>query len=493
MSEIKTLYAYWCELAEQSPEKRLFGDDRHWLTTLESLSLSEHIAARFRSVGIQSGDYVALRTNRSVLTILALIGLRAIGAVVVLTDPRHEPLDFLAEASEPVPVRAVVSETGDQTFAVELDGKKTEFNLFALPPTRLLPAPRKAEDPAFLIFTSGSTGKYKAVVLSEANLITNLIDSEPLGYYFKDDIALGALPLHHVFGLALLTGTAVLGYSMFLPKSTDIPSLLQTIAEERITRMNGVPSLYLAMCKLAPQYDLSSLRGGFIGGSPSTEQQFTYIESTLGIRLVPVYGMSECIGISCTNGNDPASVRQIGVGPFYPMNEGRIVAEDGTALGTGEIGEVCVRGPMRMLGYYGHPMAPEEWLHTGDLGYLDENKVLHLTGRKKDIIIRNGTNLSPRRIENALLSIPHVKAATVVGVPDEMQGEVPAAMVVTDWDEADLLLAAKACLNKNEVPVVLQTVKALPMTASGKPDKQRIREILSRLSATEPALPPQTN
>lgn len=333
--------------------------------------------------------------------------------------------------------------------------------------------------PAFLIFTSGSTGKRKAVVLSESNLVNNLIDSAPLGLYSPDDIALGARPIDHVFGLVLLCGAAVLQYALYFPENTAVPTLLAAIEKERITRMNGVPSLYLALCEQKDGYDLSSLRAGFIGGSVSTEQQIVEIESALGITLVPVYGMSECIGIACQDGHAEQKTRVQGVGRFYDMNDGAILDGNGEPVPQGAEGEICVKGPMRMLGYYGQPMDKDEYLHTGDLGYLDENRVLHLTGRIKDIIIRNGYNLSPCRIENALLSLPNVSAAAVVGIPDGRQGEVPAAMVVGTGTEEALLSGLVPLLRKNELPAAIRFVDALPLTGSGKPDKTRIREMLS--------------
>ena len=473
-----TLYEYWEAFAKQAPNHRLLGNDSRWLTTRETLSLSEHLAARLLSLGVRKGDYVALRAYRTVSSILALCALRAVGAVVVLTDPRHAPEEYLADTDTLIPVSKIVEQTGVMEFTVRTEEKETDIQLLSLPPAFFTPATVSAEEPAFVIFTSGSTGRKKAVVLSESSLISNLLDSEPLGLYSADDIALGSVPVDHVFGLVLLAGTAVLQYALYLPGKTDIPSLLAAIEKEKITRMNGVPSLYLAMCEQKNGYDLSSLRAGFIGGSPVTEEQFVFMENTLGMTLIPVYGMSESIGIACQDGHAPQSVRMHGVGRFYPMNEGLILTEDGRPAPVGTEGEIYVRGPMQMLGYFGQPMNHNEFFRTGDLGYLDENGVLHITGRKKDIIIRNGNNLSPRRIELALQELPGIKAASVVGIPDERQGEVPAALVAGEGTEETILAGLKELLQKNELPVVIRVADELPLTASGKPDKPRIREEL---------------
>ncbi len=480
MQSKRTWYQSLREIADIAPDKVLFGDNARKLTALESLSLSEHMAAKFSALGVKPGDLVALRAHRSVFTVLALLGLRTIGAVVVLTDPRRTCTAYLSETLLPLPVTATVEQTEDTLFSVATSDGFSSFNLFALPPVRLSLGARDAGEPSFVIFTSGSTGAKKAIVLSESALVHNLLDSAPLGDYSTQDIALGALPIDHVFGLALLTGVLVLRYALYFPKSTDVLTLLETIEREKITRMNGVPSLYLTMCKHANEYDLSTLRAGFIGGSPIGPERFAYIEHTLGMTLIPVYGMSECIGIACADSHDPLEVRAESVGRFYPMNTGVILSDSGREAAPNEVGEICVKGPMRMLGYFGQPLSPDEWLHTGDLGYLDTDGRVHLSGRKKEIIIRNGINLAPVRIEKALLSVPGVKAAAVVGVPDPIEGEIPAAMVVSNRKEPELLAAIGALLQKNEIPVLLKIVDALPLTASGKPDKQRVQEVLTQ-------------
>lgn len=282
----QTLVSYLNTLAAAEPDKRLLGCEERWLTAAEVLAQRDARAAAFHRQGIACGDWVALRAERGVDAALSLLALRALGAVVVLCDPRQEPAAALSDCDTPIGVRASVAD-GTVKFWDAAEN------------------PSMGRDAAFVIFTSGSTGKSKAVVLSEDNLISNLLDSAPLGCYFEDDIALGALPLHHVFGLVLLAGTMVLNYALFFPREVGIPALLKCIERERITRMNGVPSLYLALAEQSAAYDLRSLRAGFIGGGPVTVEQFVRIEQVLGLTLISVYGMSECIGISCASWRDP--------------------------------------------------------------------------------------------------------------------------------------------------------------------------------------------
>lgn len=184
--------------------------------------------------------------------------------------------------------------------------------------------------------------------------------------------------------------------------------------------------------------------------------------------------MSECASITIGSYQDPQDVRIGSNGRFYPRTRWQILRADGTDAAPGEEGEILVGGPARMLGYYGAPLPPEQMIPTGDLGYMDQDGMVHLTGRIKDILIRNGNNLSPARIEQAILTLPGVRDAVVVGIPDDRQGEVPAAMVVANGDT----LSAAPDLPKNELPAFYVFVRQIPLTASGKPDRVRIREML---------------
>ena len=465
---VRTIYAYLTELATENPRKKLLGQADLWMDAAAVLNRTEAAAEYLLNRKLRSGDLVAVRAVRNVETSILIFATQVLGLVAVLVDPRQEPSSYLRNCGTDLPVKAVLDPEA--------------VGVLSLPDSTVRFPPQDPRKPGFLIFTSGSTGMPKAVTLSQYNLVNNLVDSEPLGCYAQDDIALGALPVDHVFGLVLLAGACVLGYSIFFPEKTDIPAILTAIQEEKITRMNGVPSLYLAMAAQADKFDLSTLRCGFIGGGPFTGEQLRFIEERLSMTLIPVYGMSECIGIACAHWKDPQEVRAGGSAPFYSMNTGKILREDGTEAASGEVGEIFVTGPARMVGYWPDALPVDVLIPTGDLGYLDGAGRIHLTGRKKDIIIRNGNNLSARRIEEAILSIPGVEDVAVVALPDEQQGEVPWAMVAA-WEQSGFRGKMAQRLNKNEIPAGWCFVKELPRTASGKPDKQKIREVLAKWKA----------
>ena len=177
--------------------------------------------------------------------------------------------------------------------------------------------------------------------------------------------------------------------------------------------------------------------------------------------------MSECVGISCASVDDDIDERCNGVGKVYSMNELRFDDD-----------EILVKGPSLAVGYMGEqPFADGEWLHTGDLGVLDEHGVLHIVGRKKDIVIRNGNNLSLAEIERKIGTIACVKSVCVVAVSDEKQGEVPCALVVASKSIDNKL---PSVLQRNELPACVMYADFIPLTTSGKPDKQAITKMFIR-------------
>ena len=518
----KTLFQYLSEYAEEQPDKRFLWDDSVSYSSREAFREVAQLACAFHAAGVQAGDLLAFRMTRTVPAVLRFLALQALGAVTLMTDPHQSVEDFLAGTGLSFPLRFTLSEEEQEGEWILRDAGGRPVP--APSASGAVSFPDDAKAPALILFTSGTTGPKKAVVLSQYNLVNDLTMTAERGWYLPEDIALGILPFFHIFGLVLLTGALVLRYGLVLPEEMDIPHLLSCIEQNKVTRMNGVPSLYLALARQAEGWDLASLRTGFIGAGPCTQAQLKEIEEKLGITLLPAYGMSECVAITCADYRDPAAVRLAGAGSFYPETRWRIRRTDGTDAAPGETGEILAASPTLMLGYYREqepePSAGKEkpessdfqeepvlksqrtvsesaessslsidpgtdedgLLPTGDLGYLDEQGMLHLTGRVKDIIIRNGNNLSARHIEEAILSFPEAGGAAIIALPDDTAGEVPGAMVQLPEERLpQLILHLKDRLTKPELPAFLRCVDAIPHTVSGKPDKQRIREELVRL------------
>lgn len=436
---IKMLYDFFAEYVEERGNDRFIFNEKISYTVSQTFKIVKSLAMQLLHNGIKCGDMVAVKAERTVETILVFYALQFIGGIAVMYDPREE----IKETVKIIKNRLYVENAAvDLLFTEdcnEVCGLCTDSRLTSA-----------------VIFTSGSTGGCKPVKLSQYNFINNSLDTKDIGGYCKDDINICIVPVHHVFGLALIMTAVVTKHSILVPRAIDTEYILDCMEKYKVTRLNGVPGMYLALAEKRGHRKLK-LNCGLIGGGPCTKEQFLKIERELGITLIPVYGMSECIGISCGSYTDSVDDRYDSVGRVYSMNTLKIEAD----------GEIIVKSPAMSL----HYVDSEGWLHTGDLGYMDGEGFLHINGRKKDIIIRNGNNLSAVEIERKILSLPQVKNVCVVGIPDEKAGEVPCALIV--GDPVDFT----GVLTKIEFPAKVIYSKEIPLTSSGKPDKQAIKQL----------------
>ena len=470
----------------------LFDEDRSY-TASEAFQEAITIGNQLYDAGVREGSLVALRCTRSVDAYLIFLALEFMGAMALLTNPYQIVADFLLESEVLIcPDLTITNEAAAGGIAangnwemvgrgplVISDGKE------ALAPK--FPIGRNLRQSGVIVFTSGSTGKSKGAILSQEAMLQYAEDSIVHPWHQANDIAIVTLPTQHGFALCLLVTAFVAGYSLFYPKDVHADYVLQCIENYRITRVNGVPSyMYiLAQTNKVLKRDLSSLRTGFTAGAPIDPAQHRFIEQELGMVLHPLYGMSESISISCTSPLDSQEKRSTTTGRFH-RNAGCIVGPDGKELPQGIEGEICVSGPAILNGYYNNEAAnarafdAQGRFHTGDLGYLDEEGYLHISGRIKDIIIRNGVNLSPIKIENAIRSVPGVADAMVVGLGHETLGEAPCALIVMEeghgMTEARMKKLLTNRMPKNEIPLCILFSSELPLNKIGKPDKQTAKE-----------------
>ena len=491
----KSISEYFQEYAAQCPDKRFLFDEGRRYTVEEAYREALAIGNRLYAYGIKAGSTVALRCTRALDTCLIYLALQMMGAVALLTDPHQNVEGFLRDAG----TRAeflITNERAGHDISANGNWEVSSYGPLGIgcpagEETRTFPTVKDLHAPATVVFTSGSTGKGKGVMLSQYNLVNHIRNFSVSGCYLETDVSVELLPVHHVFGLAVLLMGLIKRYCIFFPKTVDIKYAAECMEAHKITRLDGVPSFALALAEhhRNTSFCAESLRVGVLGGAPSTKAQFDFIEQELGIQLLPVYGQSECIGITGADETQSGSVRSSTVGKFLPMNEGFILDESDAEVPLGEEGEICVKGPAVMLSYLGDEEATREAidgegrLHTGDLGWLDEEGNLHISGRKKDIIIRNGNNISARKIEEALHTLEAVSRAAVVGVQHEKWGEIPCALVVLKdgraTSEETVKKALVPRLAKNELPEKILFAQTLPLTSSGKPDKQRIRELFN--------------
>lgn len=491
-----SIFEYFEAFAEECGSRRFLFDETRSYTVSDAFREAIAIGNQLYDRGIRSGSTVALRCTRSLDTCLIYLALQLVGATVLMADP-HQGVDAFLDTNQAQAEFRISNEAASSNISA--NGNWTVFGCGALTvsyPARkepqAFPAGASLHTPSTIIFTSGSTGKSKGVMLSQYNLVNHIRNFSVSGCYREDDVSAELLPIHHVFGLAVILMGLIKRYCIFFPATVSIPDTARNIETHKLTRLDGVPSFALALAEHhhATGFHADSLRVGVLGGAPSTKAQFDFIEAELGIKLLPVYGQSECIGITGADETQCDLVRSSTVGTFLPMNQGFILDENGMSVPAGTEGEICVKGPAVMLGYLGDPAGTNEAideagrLHTGDLGWLDAEGNLHISGRKKDIIIRNGINISSRRIEEALHTLDCVSHASVVAVPDPRFGEIPCALVVLKPGHAvtaeDLITGLTPILPKNALPERIHLSDSLPLTASGKPDKQVIRAMFMK-------------
>ncbi len=365
------------------------------------------------------------------------------------------------------------------------------------------PAVDTLRDVAVLQYTGGTTGTPKGAMLSHANLVANVRQCVAWFPDFKPgaERTLAVLPFFHVFAMTVVMNLSVaVGAEIILLPRFDLKELLKTIHHKRPTTFPGVPTLFTAInnAKHLDRYDLTSIRSCISGGAPLPVEVKTRFEALTGCVLVEGYGLSGTSPVVACNPlkgvNKPGSV-----GPPLPGTSVEIVSTEGPrrVLGLGERGEVCVRGPQVMLGYWAQPEATADVLRggalrTGDIGYLDEDGYLFLVDRIKDVVIAGGYKIYPRLVEEAIFQHPQVRECIVIGVPDPYRGQTVKAFVVLKEGEhltAEALTEfLRGRLSPIEMPKLIEFRESLPRTLIGKPSKRSLeREEAARTRGQKPA------
>jgi fatty-acyl-CoA synthase len=345
-------------------------------------------------------------------------------------------------------------------------------------------------------YTSGTTGFPKGVMLTHYNVVNNGFNiGECMRFTEKDRLCI-PVPFFHCFGCVLGVMACVTHGSTMVPVEIFDPlKVLQTIEAERCTAVHGVPTMFIAELEHPDfaKFDLSSLRSGIMAGSNCPiEVMKKVINQMHASEITIAYGQTESSPvITQTRTNDPIELRVATVGRALPDVEVKIVdIETGATLPPGKQGELCTRGYLVMKGYYKMPeetakaIDKEQWLHTGDLAVMDENGYCKITGRIKNMIIRGGENIYPREIEEFLYTHPKISDIQVYGVPDRKFGEqVMAAIVLKkgiEMTESEVQDFCKGKIANYKIPKYVRFVESYPMTASGKIQKFKLREMAIR-------------
>lgn len=348
----------------------------------------------------------------------------------------------------------------------------------------------KESDLAACLFTSGTSGKPKGALLSHSNLMFDSAASTKRTTMTGEDENLCVLPLFHSFAqLASMIAPISLGGSITISPQFLPAEVLKLIARRRISFLCAVPSMYTALLSFLAKTedaDISSLRICISGGSPLPLEISNAYKEKYGIVILEGNGPTETSPVAYVN--PPSANKPGSVGPPLDGVTVKIVDDNNRSLPPGEIGEICIKGPNVMQGYLNQPEATAEtlidgWLHTGDLGKVDEDGYVYIVDRKKDMIIVGGLNVYPREIEECLYRHPIVLEAAVIGVSDQDRGEVPKAYISlkpgTEADPKEFILYCRKHLANYKCPRQVVLIDTLPKNSTGKIDKKQIKEAVS--------------
>lgn len=402
------------------------------------------------------------------------------GARLVLTSP--ELAARLKEASADLPGFDEVLVIG----ATEVEGVKDITAEYASAPPFEAVVNCAPNDLALLLYTSGTTGNPKGVMLSHDNLIFIADAVYALNVSLGQIRGMQILPLSHIYGVLMMNLAARMGNTTYILKHFDAGKVLQLIESFRVQRLAVVPTM-LTMLINHPdreKYDYTSLEAVGSGGaalSEATRQEFARL---FDCRVVQGYGLSETSG--ALTGYFPDDEYRVGsVGTPLPGVEMCVMDFNNTILPPGQIGELCSRGRHIMQGYFNNPQATadtviEDWLHTGDVGWMDADGYVYITDRKKDLVIKGGENISPREIEEGIYAHPAVAEVAVVGIPDEVYGENLLAAVVLkvgqSLTEDELKQHLDGYVTKFKMPGRIVFLDTLPKGSTGKILKRAIKE-----------------
>lgn len=493
-----TIAALLCGTVKRHPDRLALASDKSCFTYRQLLEKADEIACDLSSMGIKRGDFVGLYGTNCVSGILMYYALMRIGATAVFLGDKLTS-DELGYRLNRVPVKLVcfwsaLPEGYDCTvYTVDvsdidllpshdiLHGGNAGYTLCGAAP----------DDIDAILFTSGTTGGSKPVATTHFSRGNNaLAQGEALGISCDDRYCL-VLPMHHCFSLsACILAAMARGACICIPADRRTKSVMAEIQKRRCTVLLLVPTYFSSLLNSSEfgNFDLSSLRTGMMGGSKYPPELFLQVQSAFGMKLIPSLGQTEATaGFTMGKPDEPNNIAAETVGYFMEHIEGRLLdIASGSEVLPGKVGEICIRGYNVMQGYYNMPDETAEavhngWLHTGDLAYQDEQGRIFLTGRKKELIIKGGENISPWEIEKIIAEDARVAQVKVIGVPDRHYIEEVCAVISP---KPGCCLAADCIrslvgkhLSKSKIPAHVIFISSFPLNPNGKINTGKLKEI----------------
>ncbi|HYH83867.1 MAG TPA: 4-coumarate--CoA ligase family protein [Pyrinomonadaceae bacterium] len=465
------------------------------LTYAQLVEAIRSAAAGLARRGFRKGDVLAILSPNLPEYVVAFHAVSTLGGVVTPINPLYTTGEIakqladagarylitipqLLERAQEASEGAGIEETfvfgeaeGATPFASLLEGGADD-----LPPVSI----NAREDLVALPYSSGTTGVCKGVMLTHSNLVSNLAQIKGAGHDWDGDTLMCVLPLFHIYGLvAIMSHGLWCGSTIVTLPRFDFEQVLRTIQDRKVTVAHIVPPIVLAMVKspAVAAYDLSSIRMIFSGAAPLSAELSRVCAERLKCDIVQGYGMTETSPV--THIATPERNKLGSVGLCVPNMECKLVStETGEEVGVNEEGEICVRGPQVMKGYLNKPDATAEtvdtdgWLHTGDIGYADDEGYFFVVDRAKELIKYKGFQVAPAELEALLLTHPSVADAAVVPVPDDEAGEIPKAFVVlkngNDLKADELMSFVAAHVAPHKKIRRVEFIEQIPKSPSGK-------------------------
>jgi long-chain acyl-CoA synthetase len=506
------LYSILINNANRFPDKEaVIEGERRW-TYREFLKQVDQAAAGFKEIAVNPGDRVGLMLFNQKEFLVSFFALRKIGAVVVPINIQMLPQDIcfviqnsgikhmviadsLFENIKDLPLRfVIVGDAGKHVQSYE------SFMAEGAAQGEVPNANTPETDLSFLLYTSGTTGHPKGVMLTERNLLANIEGFGRIVDFGEQDRMILALPLFHAYGLIIALTGLNCGATMTLIPKFSPRGIVDAVVKEQATILPLVPTLFVVILEVIAKrggIDTSHLRFCVSGGASLPAQLLQRIESVLNVPVIEGYGLTETSPVLTINDPKVGSIPSCVGKPLHNVQV-RIVHEDNTECSTGEVGEILVKGENVMSGYFNLPeetravLTEDGWFRTGDLGHLDEAGHLFISGgRKKDLIIKAGENISPLSIEEVLYRHEAVREAAVIGIPDERVGEEILACVSLNEGQSvtaqELIRFCREHLSAAYVPSAVEFFDELPKNPTGKIVKKLLRESLAkRTTASSP-------
>jgi len=492
--------------ANRLPNREAIYDEKNRMTYGQLDHEVTKLAQGLIKSGVHSGDRVAVALINSIEYVTSLFAIARVGAVLIPLNPhfnKGESSYILQQTGTKVLLcgeESYYSELREEIEPLEIlisVGFQAEVYLHyddllvghSLADVRVEP-----KDNLFTImFTSGTTGRPKGAMLTHENVLFSAMSASKVMQCTEDDVFLIPNPLFHIMGITFLLRAIFCDAKLVIMRKYSVTNALALIESEKVTVHPGVPTMFILELNSSDfkKYDLSSLRTGEMAAAPCPVEVVKRIRTDMNCNVLIAYGSTETSATLTMTGFDADDiVRSETVGRPIPGVELKVVDENRQTCAVGEVGELACKGPGVTKGYYKMPIETAQaidqdgWFYTGDMVTIDENGYVRIVGRKKEMIIRGGFNIYPRELEEALHQHPAILEAAVIGLPDEIFGEMTCACVVLregeTSTEAEFHAYMKERLVKYKVPDKFLILETLPVTASGKISKLKLKEEIDK-------------